>query len=36
MFEIGGMSEEAAKDALRRVAMKLPVRCRLVARKHGV
>lgn len=36
MFEIGGVSEEAAKDALRRVAMKMPVRCRMIVRKHSV
>jgi large subunit ribosomal protein L16 len=32
LFEIGGADEAAAKGALRRIAMKMPVRCRLVSR----
>jgi large subunit ribosomal protein L16 len=36
LFEIGGVPEELAKDALRRVAHKMPVRCRLVHRKHNL
>jgi large subunit ribosomal protein L16 len=36
LFEIGGVSEELAKDALRRVAHKMPVRCRMIHRKHGM
>lgn len=36
LFEIGGVSETLAKDALRRVAHKMPVRCRLVHRKHSL
>jgi len=35
LFEIGGADEEAAKAALRLVAMKMPVRCRLVSRIRG-
>jgi ribosomal protein L16/L10AE len=35
LFEIGGADEEAAKAALRLVAMKMPVRCRLVYRVRG-
>jgi large subunit ribosomal protein L16 len=35
LFEIGGADEEAAKAALRLVAMKMPVRCRLVSRARG-
>ena len=35
LFEIGGADEEAAKAALRLVAMKMPVRCRLVSRTRG-
>ena len=35
LFEIGGTEEDTAKAALRRVAAKMPVRCRLVARAHG-
>ncbi|KPK83722.1 MAG: 50S ribosomal protein L16 [Phycisphaerae bacterium SM23_33] len=36
MFEVGGIEEDTAKAALRLVAHKMPVRCRLVARRgHG-
>lgn len=34
LFEIGGASEAAAREALARTAFKLPLRTRLVARKH--
>lgn len=34
MFEIGGVAEEVAKTALLRVAHKMPVKCRLVTRRH--
>ena len=34
LFEIGSTDEETAKAALRRVACKMPVRCRLVGRGH--
>ena len=34
LYEIGGTEEDTAKAALRRVANKMPVRCRLVARGH--
>ena len=33
MFEIDGVSEPVAKEALRLAAMKLPVKCRVVARE---
>lgn len=36
LFEIGGVDEETAKSALRRVSHKMPVRCRLITRAHGV
>ena len=36
LFEISGVDEQTAKDALRRVANKMPVRCRLVHRTHTV
>lgn len=36
MFEIGGVPEEVAKTALLRVAHKMPVRCRLVTRRHSL
>jgi large subunit ribosomal protein L16 len=32
MFEVGGVDEETAKGALRRISCKLPIRCRLLAR----
>jgi large subunit ribosomal protein L16 len=34
MFEIGGVEEDVAKQALVRVAHKMPVKCRLVRRRH--
>ena len=36
MFEIGGVGEDVAKRALSRVAHKMPVRCRLIARTHAI
>lgn len=36
MFEISGIGEEVAKRALLRVAHKMPVKCRLVRRKHAI
>ena len=36
LFEIGGVPEEVAKQALIRVAHKMPIRCRFVMRKHAV
>jgi large subunit ribosomal protein L16 len=36
MFEITGVDEPTAKRALARVAHKMPVPCRFVARKHAV
>jgi large subunit ribosomal protein L16 len=36
LFEIGGVPEETAKVALLRVAHKMPVRCRLVTRRHSL
>ena len=36
LFEIGGVPEELARDALCRVAHKMPVHCRMVHRKHGL
>ncbi|OQB85016.1 MAG: 50S ribosomal protein L16 [Planctomycetes bacterium ADurb.Bin126] len=36
MFEIGGVEEEVAKEALLRVAHKMPVRCRFVTRRHSL
>jgi large subunit ribosomal protein L16 len=35
MFEIGGVSESVAKQALVRVAHKMPIRCRFVKRRHS-
>jgi large subunit ribosomal protein L16 len=34
MFEIGGVDENVAKQALVRIAHKMPIRCRLVKRRH--
>jgi large subunit ribosomal protein L16 len=36
MFEIGGVSEIVAKQALVRVAHKMPIRCRFVKRRHSL
>ena len=35
LYEIAGLPEPAARDALARVAYKMPFRCRLVSRKPG-
>lgn len=32
MFEIGGVSEEAAREALRLASHKLPVKCKIISR----
>ncbi len=36
MFEIGGVDEALAKQALSRIAHKMPVRCRFVNRRHVI
>ncbi len=36
MYEVGGVGEDVAKSALLRVAHKLPVRTRFVARRHSM
>ncbi len=36
LFEIGGVQEDVARQALARVAHKLPLRCRFVRRRHAV
>jgi len=35
LFEVGGVDEPTAKGALRRIAAKMPVKCRLVHRRHS-
>lgn len=35
MFEIGGVSEDVAREALRRAIDKLPMKCRVIAREGG-
>ena len=35
-FEIGGVTEDVAKQALARVAHKMPVGCRFVKRRHSL
>ena len=35
-FEVGGVEEDIAKQALIRVARKMPYHCRFVARRHGL
>lgn len=34
MFELGGVPEETAREALRLAAMKLPVKCKFVTKKE--
>jgi large subunit ribosomal protein L16 len=36
LFEISGVDENTAKDALRRAAMKMPLRCRMLGRRHAI
>jgi large subunit ribosomal protein L16 len=36
LFELGGLPEASARDALARVAYKMPFRCRFVARRPSV
>ena len=36
LYEIGGVAEEVAKNALVRVAHKMPVKCRFVTRRHSL
>jgi len=33
MFELGGVREDLAQEALRRAAQKLPIRCKVIARE---
>jgi large subunit ribosomal protein L16 len=35
MFELAGVSEELAKEAIRLAAHKLPVKCRFATREDG-
>ena len=34
LFEVGGVDEATARAAFRRVASKMPVRCRMLGRRH--
>jgi large subunit ribosomal protein L16 len=36
LYEVGGVTEEVARQALRRVAAKMPLSCRFVKRRHGL
>ncbi|MCH7812543.1 MAG: 50S ribosomal protein L16 [Planctomycetes bacterium] len=36
IYEIGGVKEDIAQQALARVAHKMPYRCRFVVRRHGL
>jgi large subunit ribosomal protein L16 len=36
MFEIGGVGESVAKQAMVRVAHKMPIKCRFVRRRHSL
>jgi large subunit ribosomal protein L16 len=36
MFEIGGVTEDVARRAFSRVSHKMPVKCRLISRRHAI
>lgn len=36
LFEVSGVEENVARDALSRVAHKMPFRCKFVKRRHGL
>ena len=36
MFEITGVDENVARSVFRRVANKMPVRCKMIRRRHGL
>jgi len=36
LYELGGVPEDLARQALRRVAHKMPIRTRMVHRRHGL
>ncbi len=36
LYEIAGVPEAVAKQAFSRIAHKMPFRCRMIARRHGV
>jgi large subunit ribosomal protein L16 len=36
LYEIGGVPEDVAKQALVRVCHKMPIRCRFVTRRHSI
>jgi large subunit ribosomal protein L16 len=36
LFEIGGVEEDVARQAMARMAAKMPYRCRFVVRRHGL
>jgi len=35
LYEVGGVSEDVAREALLRVCHKMPVKCRFVTRRHA-
>jgi large subunit ribosomal protein L16 len=36
LFEIAGVPEPIARQALNRISHKMPFRCRMVGRRHGM
>jgi large subunit ribosomal protein L16 len=36
LYEIGGVEEDVARQALARINAKMPYRCRMVSRRHGI
>jgi large subunit ribosomal protein L16 len=35
LFEVGGVDEMTARAAFRRIASKMPIRCRMIGRRHA-
>jgi ribosomal protein L16/L10AE len=36
LYEIGGVEEDVARQAMTRIAAKMPCRCRFVVRRYGL
>lgn len=36
LYEVGGVNEALAREALNLIAHKMPIRCKMVLRRHGL
>jgi len=36
LYEVGGVSEDMAKETLARISHKMPIKTRFVTRRHGL